>query len=491
MKKLTFKIRKGTKGLILGLGILGVLGLSYTHSQAAKKVMPKMALVGLVATMKKKKEGEEKSMWDTASEETKAFAQAQDEAYKGLLEKSELDQKLADFLKKSDLKNQLTDEEKLALKDMNEAYKAIGLKLKQLEDRGLKNEDGLSPIIAALKEGKDVRNQKHSFADFISKAVPTLELEVKSMASEAPTDVATHTIGDRIPGIGQLPVRKPLLLDLFPSSPTTKEYVRYMDQETVVRNAQNIYGTNTMTATTKVTWKERNIQIMKVKDLINVSSDMLADYDFVEGEVRQLIGSSVSLQADSQLLSGTGTSPECNSIDLYAGEFDAATASSGNYPAAAGTIEKANIFDLVLVMAGQISALGKANGFMPDTVLMNSYDVFINNLQKDSTGQYILPPFVTLANGEWTIHGMKVRANPLVTTNTLYVFDSTKGKILYRKGLTLEMAYNNGTDFEVDQVTIKGTMRLNFFVRNTDTNAFMKCSDVAAAIAAITKGASS
>lgn len=480
MKKLTLKITKGTKNVLLGLSLLTVLGLSYTHAQTAKKVLPKMAFVGFVAGMKKK------GIWEGASDDMKAFAEAQDEAYKALEEKSNIDEKLKNFVTKSEAGEKFTKEQAQELKDINEAYKGIAQKLQKIEDTGLKSEKGLSPIIEALKEGKDIRNG-NTFASFISKAVPTLELEVKSMASEAPTDVATHTIGDRIPGIGQLPVRKPLLLDLFPSIPTTKEYVRYMDQETIVRNAQNIYGTNTMTATSKVTWKERNIQIMKVKDLINVSADMLADYDFVDAEVKNLIGSAVSLQADSQLLSGSGSSPECNSIDSYAGVFDAATASEGNYPAAAGTVSKANVFDLILIMAAQISALGKANSYMPDTVLMNSYDTFLNNLEKDSTGQYILPPFVTNNNGEWTIHGMLVRANPLVTTNTLYVFDRTKGRILYRKGLTLEMAYNNGTDFEVDQVTIKGTMRLNFFVRNVDTNAFMKCGDVAEAILAITK----
>jgi len=484
MKKLTFQIRKGTKNLILGLSLLGIMGAAAICSKDAKKAVSYALIVPMVAQLKKKGE------WDALPDNMKTFIELQDEAHKSFIEKEALDEKLKSFLAKTDSTAEFTTEEKASLKELNEAYRGIAQKLQKIEDTGIKSEKGLSPIVAALKEGKDVRNQS-TFAQFASKAVPTLELEVKSMASEAPTDVATHTIGDRIPGIGQLPVRKPFLLDLFPSFPTTKEYVRYMDQETVVRNAQNIYGTDTMVATSKVTWKERNVQIMKVKDLINVSSDMLADYDFVDAEVRNLIESSVSLQADSQILSGTGSSPYCNSIDLYAGTFSASTASSGNYPAAAGTVENANVFDLILIMAAQITALGKANAFMPDTVLLNSYDVFLNNLKKDTTGQYILPPFVTNNNGEWTIHGMKVRSNPLVTTNTLYVLDSTKGRIIYRKGITLEMAYNNGTDFEVDQVTIKGTMRLNFFVRNTDTNAFMKCTDVEAAIAEITKTASS
>jgi hypothetical protein len=82
---------------------------------------------------------------------------------------------------------------------------------------------------------------------------------------------------------------------------------------------------------------------------------------------------------------------------------------------------------------------------------------------------------------------MKVRSNPNVPANTMYMFDSTKGTIYMRKGMGLEMAYNNNDDFEHEVVTMKAYMRLNFLVRNVDKNAFMKCSDVAAALTAIAK----
>lgn len=453
------------------------------RSWGANKLVIKMggsfAFLGLVATMKKNKK------WDSLDDDQKAFIEAQDEATKSLIDKAELDAKLKEFVASADLKNQLTDEQMLQLKEMNDGYKAIAQELQKIKDRGISNGNGQNPIMAALKEGVDLKS-KATFSDFVAKKVRSAELEVKSIANEGAADVATHTIGLRVPGIGQIPVRKPFLMDLFPTVPTTLEYVKYMDQESIVRDAQNVYGTNTISSTTKVTWKERNIQIMKIRDLISISVDMLADYDFVMGEINQLLSDSVLLKADEQLLNGTGANPEFHSIDEYAGEFDATNTLGGAITALAGTIQAPNVFDLCSAMAAQISAIGKNNSYQPNTILMNSFDTFQKTLVKDKNNNYILPPFVTRTNDdEYVIHGMIVRSNPIVPANSLYVFDRYKGKIYIRKGFVLEMAYNNSTDFEIDQVTMKGVIRMNFFVRNVDINAFMVCSDINTALLAL------
>jgi hypothetical protein len=54
-----------------------------------------------------------------------------------------------------------------------------------------------------------------------------------------------------------------------------------------------------------------------------------------------------------------------------------------------------------------------------------------------------------------------------------------------RKGVGLEMAYNNKDQFEYEVATMKGYLRMNLLIRNVDANAFMKCSDVQAAITAL------
>jgi hypothetical protein len=290
-----------------------------------------------------------------------------------------------------------------------------------------------------------------------------------------------------VPGIGQLPVRAPFMLDIFPTVPLgSLEFIKYMDQATIVRDAKNVAGIAISTTTTAVTWIERNIQITKVRDFIYLNIDMLSDYDFVLGELQRLINSSVILKADNGLLLDNGVYPNLHSVTEKASEFSAANTLGGTITPWAGTVQAPNIFDLAIAMASQIIALGKDSAYMPDTILWNTIDKYKSMLVKDKFNNYLLPPFVVkVGNTEYSIDNMKVRSNPNVPTNSMFVFDSSKGTIYMRKGVGLEMAYNNNNDFEHEVATMKGYMRLNLLIRNVDANAFMKCSDVATALLAL------
>ena len=80
---------------------------------------------------------------------------------------------------------------------------------------------------------------------------------------------------------------------------------------------------------------------------------------------------------------------------------------------------------------------------------------------------------------------MQIVTSPLVAPNTLYVFDSTKAQILDRQQMTVEFAYENRENFETETVTVKAVERLQFHVPIIERDAFMKCTDISAAITAI------
>jgi hypothetical protein len=472
MKRIKLKIGRNTKLLMLSLSVVGVLGFSALHTAEAKRALPSMALVGMVATMKKK------GIWDSATPETKAFAEAQDEANSTLIDEAKLAETLKKYAEISLDEKGLNKEQMAEFKELVDGYKTIAAKLKKLEDGGL-NAQGDNPVLAALKDEKGL------FAQFKAKKLREFDLEIKATQSDT-ADIANHTIGYRVPGIGQLPVRAPFMMDIFPTVPVNLEFVKYMDQATVVRDANNVAGIAPSTSTTALTWIERNIQITKVRDFIYLNIDMLSDYDFVLGELQRLINSSVILKADNGLLKDDGVYPNLHSVNEKASEFDATNTLGGTITAWAGTVQSPNIFDLSIAMASQIIALGKDNAYMPDTILWNTIDKYKSMLVKDKYDNYLLPPFVVkVGNTEYAIDNMKVRANPNVPANSMYVFDSTKGTIYMRKGVGLEMAYNNKDQFEYEVATMKGYLRMNLLIRNVDANAFMKCSDVQAAITAL------
>lgn len=467
------------KRKLFALALVCASFLAVKYTAPVKKAAPALAFVGVVASMKKK------GTWDGASDEVKQFAEAQDEAFKAEFKNyvalGSLDEKLKDLVKSVDEKS-LSKEQLAEFKEVIDGYKIIAQEMKKLKDEGLGGNSKSAPLMTALKEGK--ANSGKTFDDFKKKNTQSLELEVK--ATQEATDIATHTIGVRVPGVGQQPVRRPFLMDVFRVVPCSTEFVKYLDQETVVRDAKNTYGITPTTHNTKVTWKERKIEIMKIRDFVYVSQDMLEDYDFVMGEINALLDSSVMLKFDDQILNGTGTGVEFHSISEYAGEFDATSTLGGTVTALAGTIQNPNVFDLCVAMASHVAALGKNNNYRPDTILWNSLDAFKSMLVKDKNDQYILPPFVNRVNdNEYTIHGMRVLSNPNVPANQIFLFDSSKGTIYMRRGFGIEMSYENKDNFETETVTVKGYVRANFFVRNVDINAFIKCTDVETALAAL------
>ena len=67
---------------------------------------------------------------------------------------------------------------------------------------------------------------------------------------------------------------------------------------------------------------------------------------------------------------------------------------------------------------------------------MNPTDYTLMMLEKDGEGQYLFPMYMSQA--ELVVDGMRVIPNQLVTQNTLYVMDSTKGTVYNHRGLAID-----------------------------------------------------
>jgi len=98
---------------------------------------------------------------------------------------------------------------------------------------------------------------------------------------------------------------------------------------------------------------------------------------------------------------------------------------------------------------------------------------------------YLLPNFVS--NGSGVLTECALLHHQSLQQIHFYVFDSSKGQILERQGAQVEMSYENQDNFEHEVVTVKAVERIQFHVPTVERDAFMKCSDIAAALTAITK----
>ena len=386
------------------------------------------------------------------------------EAVKGFVPQSELDavKSQLEAVKSLTEKNSGSDELKVKMVELESSIKA----LKEASKEAPKSAKTLVSLLAEKSE--EIKTALKSNKKF--------ELALK--AQQDPTDIGTRTdYATFLPGTIFKPVRATRIIDLFRRVPVSTEYVKYREENVVTRDAKVVVACATSTSTTKKSWVTRTVQIQKIRDMVDLCLDMVDDYAFVASEIEQLVGQSVKLKEDSEILLGSG---DILSIDAISSEFDPANVLAPY----TGAFTSATLAELTAAMKAQIYTFGQENSWNADTIVMNYNDYVKFMHQKNSEGDYLLPNFVM--SGDGVLNGMRIVTSPLVTANSLYVFDSTKGEILDRQGATLEMSYENNDNFEHEIVTLKVVERIQFHVAQINQDAFMKCSDIATALTAIT-----
>lgn len=395
----------------------------------------------------------------------------------------ELEKKLNDAASKEELNKALTafkESRETEMKLIHDNMKEISLRLKSMGETPNGNTDAKKGLRAYLEEHSQVLKEIKENAK-LQKAHKGFSVEVEK-GTQGASDIGSRDyLGTIEAGIEHKPVRKPSIMDLFARQGVSTEYLHYWEENVVTRDAKFVIACATSTHNTKKTWAKRTVELAKIRDIVDICIDMLEDYAFVEGEIRALVDESIALKAEYELLLGaSAAATDMLSIDYISSEFNPSNVLA-NF---AGKIAVPTIGDLTACMKSQINTFGQQNKFQANTIVMNETDKITYLHAKDANGNYLFPNFVFGATD--TMNGMRIVTSPLVPQNELYVFDSTKGKILDRKRLTVSASFENKDNIEHELVTFVGVERLQFHVRLINRDAFMKCSDVAAAIVAIT-----
>jgi HK97 family phage major capsid protein len=355
--------------------------------------------------------------------------------------------------------------------EMKAKFADLETAIEGLKESKKSNENKSKSLIEQLKE------KSSEIKQLVANKSGVVKLDIK--AQQDPADfVGRDDYAQLLPGTVKKPVRAPRILDLFRRQPTSTEYVKYREENVVTRDASVVVACATSTSTTKKTWQMRTVQIQKIRDFVDVCIDMIEDYAFVSAEVEQLLNESIKLKEEAEILLGSGN---ILSIDGISSEFDAANVLAP-YTAA---FDSPTLAELTAAMKAQIYTFGDENAWEADTIVMNHNDMVKFMHQKNANGDYLLPNFIYQNGG--ILNGMRIVTSPLVAANELYVFDSTKGVILERQGAQLEMSYENNDNFEHEIVTLKAVERVQFHVSTIEQDAFMKCTNIATALTAITK----
>lgn len=301
------------------------------------------------------------------------------------------------------------------------------------------------------------------------------EKKVKEIQMEFKSFIETHTdsvtTGDLIPapqfepGISKAPDRMPYLLDIISSGVANSLTIYYAQLKTRTDNSgwvvegsivkvgggnvtQSVLGYETVAAT-----------MQNLLAFIKVSNNAVEDIDFLLSEVQSELLTLAALKLDAAILSGTVALNGFDGLLVVATQFAA-----GGKTLKAGVVP--NNYDALKFAAGQI----KAANFRPNYVVLNPADVMDLELERDSHGAYLFPPYLNVQPG---FSGIRIIENTGMPAGTFLMGDFPKAKFWMRKNMELKIWEQNEDDAINQLKTITLYMRGTLVVKAADRLAFV------------------
>lgn len=349
-----------------------------------------------------------------------------------------------------------------SVEDAAELIKEVRKEVLQLKD-GVSGNGKKETLVSFIKENKDALKS-------LAKGKPG-EMTIKADLVRA--GIATNPWDLDIPGIGQLERDLPAAYNLFPKIPVsagshngTIAYVDW-DNATTVAAAAAV-AENTAFAESTATFIGQTEPLQKIGDSLPVSEEFFEDEVMAAAELSLFLQTNVLDIVNDQIIAGTGVAPQLNSL----------TTRSVAHTPVAGAVAAANVFDLIIKMAEEITLQG-GNKYSPDFALLNIADINAMRLEKDADGNYVFP------FNQGTAGSIRIIEDNSVTADTCFVGDSRYARIYEQPGVELSVGYS-GTDYVEDLVRLKARKRLAFLIRTADQGAFRYEDGIAAALTALT-----
>jgi HK97 family phage major capsid protein len=341
----------------------------------------------------------------------------------------------------------------------------IALRVLELETKGVPSNtpETLSTLLA--EKADELKAMKE-------KSGASVQIQLKAVGTMALTTNTTGQIpqAEREAGITRIVRRNPFILELVNVGTIMSNVWEWVEQK-------NVEGGAAMTAEgaaksqTDFDLVVASANVKKVTAYIKITKEMLDDVPLMRSEIDQELTELINLKIDEQLLSGSGSGVNLTGIVTNATPWAAG--------AFALSIPTPTKWDVLRTAINQV----RVNLFEPNYIVVHPTDVTGMELSKDTTGQYIMPPFI--ATDGTTISGIRVVTNTGVTLDKFLVGDFSKAGVRFKEGLTINVGYEND-DFTKNLVTVLAEARLVQRVKSNHYGAFVY-GDFSDAITALTK----
>lgn len=349
--------------------------------------------------------------------------------------------------------------------EMKSNVEEIALRVLELETKGVdKNvEENLQSILAAKKdELSAMKDKSGSSIKFVLKAAGTM--------AESTNITGAIPQGQREAGITRVVRRNPFILQLVNVGTIMSNLWEWVEQKNPDGGA-GMTAEGALKSQSDFDLVLASASVKKVTAFIKVTKEMLDDVELLRAEIDQELTELINLKMDEQILSGDGLTVNLNGIITTSTAYSAGSFALG--------IVAPNKADVLRTAINQV----RVNLFEPTYIVMHPTDVTSMELVKDTTGQYVLPPFTSIDGT--IVSGIRVVANTGMTVDKFLVGDFTKSGVRFKEGLTVNVGYEND-DFTKNLVTILAEARLVHRVKSNHYGAFVY-GDFSDAITALTK----
>jgi len=254
----------------------------------------------------------------------------------------------------------------------------VAAKLLDLETKGVPNgtPENLGTLLAEkANELKAMKEKSGASVQITLKTAGTMALST-NVTGQVPQ-------AERESGITRIVRRNPFILELVNVGTIMSNVWEWVEQK-------NLDGGAAMTAEGAAKSQAdfdlvvASANVKKVTAYIKVTKEMLDDVELMRSEIDQELTELINLKIDDQLLNGTGLTVNLTGITTNATAWAAG--------AFALLIPTPTKWDVLRTAINQV----RVNLFEPNYIVMHPTDVTGMELSKDSTGQYIMPPFAAL-----------------------------------------------------------------------------------------------
>lgn len=240
------------------------------------------------------------------------------------------------------------------------------------------------------------------------------------------------------------PQRRPVVADLIPQDPTELQVVKYMEETTFTNSSANT-AEGSSAPESALAFTERTVLVEWIPTTLPVTDQQMEDVPGLMGILNNRMTLMIRLTEESQLLNGTGTTPQLKSfLGASLAGIGSVTRGSDPFPTA------------IYKSFTNVRFTGFAD---PSGVIINPTDWQTIKTLQATTGQYIFgsPSEV----GPDTLWGCLTVVTPAITQGTALTGDFLMySHISRRRGLRIEVGYVND-DFKKGQKTIRADERLS------------------------------